>query len=140
MQLFGEHDGANYQARAVLAVLSARSLKEMPENSWERPRVERWFNCREQGYVIFWHLSGKQLNIAFFRHRNSDWICAVEWEQGTINPPTIETMETRGKVYNTKWETSKDVKPGQYDEMADWIMERLEAFAEARKPRKPEAA
>ena len=83
MQLFGEHDGANYQARAVLAVLSARSLKEMPENSWERPRVERWFNC---------------------------------------------------------WETSKDVKPGQYDEMADWIMERLEAFAEARKPRKPEAA
>ena len=68
--------------------------------------VARWENCREQGYVISLRLPtySKQLNIAFFEHRNTDSICAIVWEQRTLNSPTIETAEF-GDVYKTKWDT-----------------------------------
>ena len=50
-------DGANCQAKAVLAYLSHN---DGIEESWDteqkrytaEPKVARWENCREQGYVI----------------------------------------------------------------------------------------
>lgn len=134
MKLFHNHDGANFQAQCVLAILNSRHI----EKSWNptkevyeaQPSVGRWENCREQGYVISFRVGFRspQMNIAFFEHRYSDFICAVEWEQDTINTPNIDTMETGNKVYKTKWDISKIAKCGEYDEMADWIMDRLEAF------------
>ena len=128
MKLFNEHDGANYQARATLAVLSARNIESSYNQVLQRyeaqPAVARWENCREQGYVI--RLSGQryvgQINIAFFEHRNSDELCAIVWEQITINSPTIDTMDAKGSIYKNKFD------PGKYDEMADFIMGELSAF------------
>lgn len=137
MNLFQNPDGANAQARAVLAYLSAH---DGIEGSWSaegkcydaRPEVARWHNCREQGYVVFMRAKdrSRQINIAFFEHRNSDSICAIEWEQLTVsgNPPTIESMDTGGTVYKTKYDVSHSVAYGQAAEMADWIYARLTAF------------
>ena len=125
------NDGANYQARAVLAFL--QGLGKI-ENSWNDechsydadPRVSRWENCREQGYVIMLRNSkGAQLNLAFFEHRNSDSICAIEWVQNTINAPTIDTA-VFGDVYKDKYDVSHSVEYGQALEMAEWLKSRME--------------
>ena len=136
MDLFNySTDGANYQARAVLCFLQSGSL----EKSWDseksrymaEPRVARWENCREQGYVVSMRNNkrSKQINIAFFEHRNSDSICAIKWEQVTLNSPTIDTAEF-GDVYKDKYDTSHDVSYGQVREMSDWIHEELEKWWE----------
>ena len=80
-------DGACYQARAVLMFLQAECGEI--EESYDREKeyykaivsVARWENCREQGYVVSLRSEdrSKQLNIAFFEHRNSDAICAIKW-------------------------------------------------------------
>ena len=128
-------DGANAQAQAVLAYLRA---KDGIEASWDEvtkryladPKVARWHNCREQGYVVSLHGKDyrRQLNIAFFEHRNSDEICAVAWEQKTMNPPTIETMDTKGSIYKDKYDVSHRTMLGEAMQMADWIFDRLTDF------------
>lgn len=137
MKLFQNPDGANAQARAVLAYLSDH---DGIESSWDEkylsyradPLVARWHNCREQGYVVSLRSrnSGRQLNIAWFEHRNSDEICAWLWEQHTIysNPPTIETMEPKRA---SKWDSDHTVKVGEASDMADWIFAKLTEFWDA---------
>jgi hypothetical protein len=132
-KLFTSPDGADAQARAVLAYLSAKCGVEESWNAErhyyeDEPEFDRWHNCREQGYVVQYRHGGRQLNIAFFEHRNSDSICAVEWEQTTINPPTIDTFPKEHPYYESKWAVSKTVPFGQATEMADWIFVRLRAF------------
>jgi len=129
-------DGADAQSRAVLAFLQeASSLVEESWNpQWDRydaePEVARWSNCREQGYVVSLYHSGnsRQLNIAFFEHRNSDAICAVKWEQWFGNAPTIETADFGDDVYKDKWDVSHKVGHGEVVAMAKWIREQFEAF------------
>lgn len=132
--LFQNPDGANDQARAVLAYLSGKAGIEESWNSQRndfgaKPTVARWYNCREQGYVVSMRSKqfAQQINIAFFEHRNSDDICAVEWEECTTNPPTIDSEAFR-KVYKDKWFSSHSESVGRASEMADWIFERLTAF------------
>ena len=118
-------DGANHQARAVLCFLQG----SLHEEDTEKTTVARWENCREQGYVLSLvhpKRSG-QINIAFFEHRNSDEICAIEWEEVTMNSPTIETAKF-GDVYKTNHDVSFGVSWGKIKEMSDWIAERLNAF------------
>lgn len=127
-------DGANRQARAVLCFLQDMTVEE----SWNKElhkydaevNVARWENCREQGYVVMLSRSdGKNLNIAFFEHRNSDSICAIKWEQPAFpNSPTIDTADFKGTCYKDKWDVSHTVEPGQAAEMAEWIEEQLCAF------------
>lgn len=133
--LFINPDGADHQAQAVLAYLRAYDGIEVSWNSKmngydAEPKVDRWHNCREQGYVV--HLRSRnrarQLNIAFFEHRNSDSICAVAWEQITINPPTIDNMETNGAVYTDKFDVSHSVSVGCAEQMANWIYDQIEHF------------
>jgi hypothetical protein len=128
-------DGANYQARAVRAYLSMYDgIDESYNKEWHRhdaqPKISRWHNCREQGYVISMRNNdySRQINIAFFEHRNSDQICAIEWEQVTLNPPTINNAEFCGKVYKDKYDVSYQVGCGRADEMANWIFQRLTEF------------
>lgn len=120
-------DGACHQARATLAYLQAICFK----NKNTKAHVARWENCREQGYVVSLYLfgvgEGKQLNIAFFEHRNSDSICAVKWEQRSINSLTIDTAEFVG-VYKDKWDVSHEVPYGEAYKMADWIAGELLDF------------
>ena len=124
-------DGANYQARAVLMFLQLYSDIEL---SWNNERkcydaeikVARWENCREQGYVVsLTNRERKQLNIAFFEHRNSDSICAIKWEQSSMNSLTIDNAKFND-VYKDKWDVSHTVSYGEVKEMAEWIGEELE--------------
>lgn len=128
------NDGASYQARAVLAVLQGK-VSDGLECSWNTEntcydaevKVARWENCREQGYVVILRKGPEQLNIAFFKHQNSDDICAVRWEQVTTNSPTIGTAQF-GKGYKSKYDVSKSVGCHKFVEMADWIIFELTAF------------
>lgn len=129
-------DGANYQARATLMFLQRNSNIE---SSWNNKykcydaeiKVARWENCREQGYIVSLCSQkfggGKQLNIAFFEHRNSDSICAVKWEQNSMNTITIDNA-VFGDVYKDKYDTSHSVGYGKAYEMAEWITEQLTEF------------
>lgn len=129
-------DGASYQARAVLMFLQPFLNIE---DSWNKERnqyeadvqVARWENCREQGYVLTLRNKdySRQLNIAFFEHRNSDSICAIKWEQSTTNSPTIDTAEF-GDVYKDKYDTSFDVRYGEIQQMSQWIIKQFEEFWE----------
>lgn len=132
MRLFQEHDGASPSARAVLARLSGHPGIE---GSWNRqyhiydatPHVARWHNGREQGYVVTLRSNdySRQLNIAFFEHRNSDNVCAVEWEQVTMNPPTIDTADFPPGVYATKYDVTASFTPEKIWQAADWVYTRL---------------
>jgi len=129
------NDGANYQAQAVMAFLKNITIEE----SWNDDarkydaeiKVSRWENCREQGYVICMRTKdySKQINIAFFEHRNSDNICAIKWEQITTNAPTIDTAEF-GDVYKDKYDVSHSVGYGEIPSMSEWITNELEEFWE----------
>lgn len=129
-------DGANAQAQATLAYLKYH-LGDGIESSWNserkeyeaNPKISRWENCREQGYVVILKSQdfAKQLNIAFFEHRNSDNICAVKWEQVTINSPTIDTAKF-GNIYKDKYDVSKSLAYNEAFEMAKWIFEQLTDF------------
>lgn len=126
-------DGANWQAQAIACYLNHMSGMDATWNKEKccydgHPSISRWENCREQGYVIsFRAQNNKQLNIAFFEHRNSDSICTVEWEQNTINAPTIDTA-VFGNIYKDKFDTSASFGYGAIVEAGDWIISRLESF------------
>lgn len=127
-------DGACHQAQAVLAFV--KGLCHI-DGSWdsetktEKARIEvaRWENCREQGYVLSLLSEGykRQLNIAFFEHRNSDNICAVKWEQVSMNSLTIETAKF-GDVYKDKYDVSYGVGYGEVLKMSRWIIQELNKF------------
>ena len=134
------HDGANYQAKAVLAYLQAY---DGIDESWNKefkcydadPKVCRWENGREQGYIVTLRSRigaggpSRQLNIAFFEHRNSDTICAVRWEQKSFNSIcSIDLAEFPEGQYESKYDVSHQVSPGQAMEMADWIWKELVDF------------
>lgn len=127
-------DGANYQARAVLAFLQ---VNDGIEASWNDKLmcyesnidIARWENCREQGYIVSMRdkTHKKQLNIIFFEHRNGDSICAVKWKQMSMNSLTIDTAKF-GNIYKDKYDTSYDVGHGEVFQMATWIWQQFEGF------------
>lgn len=121
------------QARAVKCYLEAFDGIEPSYNGdgySAFPYIAEWYNGREHGYVVYLRNQDytKQINIAFFEHRNSDSIHAVKWLQHTgINPPTIDSAEF-GDVYKNKFDTSYAVDYGQPADMAHWIYDELESF------------
>jgi hypothetical protein len=127
-------DGACPAAKAVLAYLQH---SDGIEESWDdkykeykaKPKIARWENCREQGYIVFMRSENhqRQINIAFFEHRNTDAICAVMWEQKSLNSLTIDNAEF-GDVYEDKYDTSFDVDFTEAKAMAHWITEQLTDF------------
>jgi hypothetical protein len=133
MKLFQNPDGANASARAVLALLQSRdgineSWNEARKNCDAVPEVDRWHNCREQGYII--SLKGpdyrNQLNIVFYEHRNSDGICALMWEQTSLNPINLATIKEG--VFNSSSDYTYSVNHNEITEMAAWIMKQLTQF------------
>lgn len=132
------NDGANHQAQAVLCFLRNLEIKESYNETQKRyeaePKVARWENCREQGYVLCMRNNNyaKQINIAWFEHRNSDSICAVKWEQTTTNSPTIESA-VFGDVYKKKYDVSHEEGYGRVEAMASWISNELKQWWVANK-------
>lgn len=128
------NDGAHPQARGVMAYLQQNSGIEASWNDEQKRytadvEIDRWHNCREQGYVVYMRNNNysRQLNIAFFEHRNSDSICAVKWEQVTFNNPHLDNAKF-GDIYKTKYDTSFSVGYGEVDKMASWIFKQLSDF------------
>lgn len=132
--MFERINKVNAQANAVRAYLTEY---DGIENSWSsynerymaEPEIYPWFNGRERGYVITMRSSDhkRQINVAFFEHRNSDDICAIVWEQTTMNPPTIETANFAG-VYKDKYDVTHTVGHGEAAAMARFIMRVLDTF------------
>lgn len=129
------NDGANENVQAVLCMLKYQ-MGDGIESSWDDKykrysadvNVARWENCREQGYIVsLRNRKTKQLNIAFFEHRNSDKLCAVKWEQSSINSLTIETAEF-GDVYKDKHDVSISFSYNKGYELAEWIKNELVNF------------
>ena len=121
------YDGANHQTKAVLAYLSQWDSER--KQYLAEPKVARWENCREQGYVVSIRSQdySRQFNVIFFEHRNSDSICAVKWEQCSTNSPTINTADF-GKTYKNKYDVSFEVGYGEVVKMSDWIWSELTNF------------
>ena len=126
-------DGASAQTKAVLALFQNFEILESYDTKFNKYladiKVSRWENCREQGY-IFSLLSkdfSKQLNITIFEHRNSDNLCAVKWEQKSINSITIDTAQF-GDVYKNKYDVSHQVKYGEILKMVEWIEQQFNEF------------
>lgn len=127
-------DGAHYNARAVLAILQGMgNIEESYDDKTHEYKavlnVARWENCREQGYIVSLRSEDyrKQLNIAFFEHRNSDSICAIKWEQSDINSINITTMKT-DECYKDKFDVSHSVSYNQAWDMAQWIKGQFTGF------------
>lgn len=131
--LFQNRDGANASAQAVLAYLSHYDGIEESYNAGgydAKPTVARWHNCREQGYVASMrNKHGQQINIAWFEHRNSDSICAIEWQEITTygNPPNIDSKELMA-TYTDKFAVSHTATHDGAYEMAEWIYKALQSF------------
>ena len=123
-------DGACNQARAVLPFIHTEI-----EESWNNNirdyetyiSVGRQENAREQGYVVSIKTDHKQLNIAFFEHRNSDNIHALGWEQYSLNTITLNDAEF-GDLYKDKYDTTFNVAYGEITKLADWINEEFIKF------------
>ena len=124
------------QAKAVLLFLQCNdgikpSWCDKQKKYLANPKIARWENGREQGYIISLRslLCPRQLNIAFFEHRNSDSIEAIKWEQYSDTPITIDTA-IFGDVYKNKYDTSFSVNWGDVLGMSQWITNELEEFWE----------
>lgn len=138
--LFINPDGADAQSQATLAYLRQRSGIEASWNNSRgcyeaEPEINRWHNCREQGYVVSLRSQdySRTLNVAFFKHRNSDEICAVEFEFRGLNPPTINDIPKGHPYRDSKYAVSHKVDHDQPAQMAEWIYERLTDFWNATK-------
>ncbi len=128
------HDGANYQAQAVLAMVRYR-LGDGIESSWDdewkryaaEPLVHRFDNCREQGYVIYMRSAtcARQINIAFYEHRNSDSIYVQVNQVRTLNAPTFEVI-TDGMA--DKYQSAFSASVGEIDKVAEFIETTLVDF------------
>jgi hypothetical protein len=119
-------DGANAQARAVLAVVQSGKVLE----NW---KVTRWENCREQGYTIYktiWGVGVKahQLNITFCECRNTDEIIVYIWSKVTFNSPTLADINNPGEPGEWIEHTSKYFGYLKIKEAAEYITAAMEDF------------
>lgn len=124
-------DGAGRQARGVLPFIDENIESSFKEGRYQADvQVGRWENAREQGYVISMRGQDhtRQINVAFFEHRNSDEIHAIKWEQVTLNTPTIDGLPKDHSYYNSKYNTDFRVGYGEVLEMATWVNNVLNDF------------
>jgi hypothetical protein len=117
-------DGASAQSQAVLCALKYR----IGDGLNVPIKVSTWFNGRERGYiaVVYNYANGRQFNIAWFEHRNSDTITAQYWLSNiTINPPTIFNEEVLAAY---EWGITLNVSVYHYDLMARYIYDTIVNF------------
>ena len=121
------HDGANWQAQAVLAYVRSQAfrVRECTKPLMIDPEIEagRFENCREQGYVFRLRIGVEILkNYAVFEHRNSDSIVIFKSDSHSINTPGIdEIYGERGK-----YDYDHSFSYGQIVECGDVIIEDME--------------
>ena len=118
------NDGADWQARAVLACLGTRGVPENVDLN-----VARYQNGREQGYIFTARVkhTERQRNYAVYEHRNSDGLCVVVNDTHTFGEPDSALIYEGMK---DKWDTTKDFSCGQILECAEWIQDDISEWAQ----------
>ena len=141
-------DGANWQAQAVLAFIRSHTMMAVEKtynklnNRYDVDiQVGRYENCREQGYVFTINFVGEdketgkrhfyQRNYAVYEHRNTDRLCVLISNTGTINTPGIDEMwkdkgeNPRSCDYDEDFDYGQIVECGRYilTDMANFIAE-----------------
>jgi len=133
----------NPQAKAARCYLEP--LLEEAEWYFTNPEIldclsiAEWYNGRERGYVLSYFNpntpSKKAWHVAWYEHRNSDSIVAVEFQtdlikhiEGNLNPPTFADIPEG--AYKDKWDVAYSVEHGQAYKMAQWILDTLEKHIE----------
>lgn len=124
-------DGAKWQEQVVMMILKGR-IREVTDGTYNTEYrkydaevvIGRYENCREQGYVF--SLKYKEFNqlahYCVFEHRNSDSICIIKFNGSFINTPTIEDI---WKDRKGKYDYDKSFEYGQFNEVADWLIEDM---------------
>lgn len=132
--LIQNHDGANHQAQAVLAMvryLIGDGIEASWNDEWKQydaePKVTRYDNCREQGYIVFMRSKrrDKQINIAFYEHRNSDQIYVQVVEKNTFNSPVASDIYATMK---DKYDCAFSAGCGQIEPVAKFVKNALVEF------------
>lgn len=127
------HDGANWQAQAVLAYLRVTKNNAI-NKTWNKEfckydasvEVGRYENCREQGYIFSILYKGEQRNYCVYEHRNSDDLCVVVFDAVTINTPTKDMVfEAMG---DSKWNYTKAFGYGEIVSCGDYIIDDIKEF------------
>lgn len=128
------HDGANWQAQAVLACLRHEVKANLRDNGEDSPivTVGRYENCREQGYVFTLTLNGciPMMSYCVYEHRNSDTLCLQMFYSCCGDTPSVDTV-FKGK--RNKWDIDERFEYGKTTECGEFISEdmvrRWEEFA-----------
>lgn len=125
-------DGANQQARAVLAMVKLH-LGDGIEESWDAKwgtyradvKVSRFDNCREQGYFVYLRSAdyNEQITLAFAEYRSSDSIVVYKLEGTTFNAPTNDLFNRPENGLNGRF-----FGFGKITEAAEFIAEELVGF------------
>lgn len=127
------HDGANWQAQAVLAYLRVTKNNAIC-NTWDDKNqkyladvfVGRYENCREQGYIFSVQYNGEQRNYCVYEHRNSDQLCVVVFDVLTLDTPQKELVwDAMG---DSKWNYTKAFGCGEIASCCDYIIEDMKEF------------
>lgn len=137
-------DGANWQARAVLACLQSRVFqfndffwslnrerKEKEETPiYYRTAIGRYENCREQGYVFTFQIGGNARHYAVYEHRNSDYICVLIADGLYGDTPNVDFMWKPKGENATKYDYDKGFSCGEVLKCANFIIEDVLEWAE----------
>lgn len=115
-------DGANWQAQCVLAYLRGHLCDF--EHELE---VTRYENCREQGYIFYMRIGGKQMNVAVYEHRNSDGLCIVSNNKLTVDVPLSQDI---WETMKDKWDTTANFACGEICDCGMTIIEIFQEFEE----------
>ena len=127
------HDGANWQAQAVLAYLREAKSNTINE-TWNEEYhcydaevyVGRYENCREQGYIFSVMYKGKQRNYCVYEHRNSDQLCVVVFDAISNGTPSKELVwDAMG---DNKWNFTKAFGFGEIVPCGNYINKDIKEF------------
>jgi hypothetical protein len=123
------HDGADWQAQAVLAYMRGHIFQVEDEvkkkDNWGMSYVGRYENCREQGYVFSIKVGLEQRHYAVYEHRNSDRICVLISDGVCMDTPNVEFMWKDRGENATKYDYNKDFRCGEIMECGEWIIDDM---------------
>lgn len=126
-------DGANWQAKAVLAYLKT-GINEVEYASGLSPykfqlynaqiTVGRYENGREQGYVVCLEFNGKCTYYCIYEHRNSDDIIIdkSDYQSYSINTPQVDTLFSEN---HSKYDYTIGFPCGSIIDAGKWIIDDM---------------
>lgn len=117
----------NSQIFTLFSALSTKNV-DVPEIMYITTRP--YCNCREQGFVLTVDTYGpnlpRNINYAFYEHRNSDSICVIKWE-GRINiTGGVTPSDIPEEVFRTKYDVTKSFDYMDIRGAVCWFMAEIE--------------